>query len=273
MQTQEGCRTTILTALKIEKMSQKIPREKPLITEEHRQARLKFCRKWRDLTPDDWLAMFAFTDESAMQVGKSGRSYIWRTRGEDAFSPDVLKPKFSKLSQCNVHGIISGKGILHQSHFFKEYIDTNTDKIIGKEPLLIWQRRWGKNLNAKNYMERILPVLDNFFQQNPEKMLVEDNAKPYTADDCEAAKNSRPWIRITWPPNSPDLNPIENIWRRIKQKIYGSGNPRPRKIAELRAAVQKAWDKLTDEEVRSEIASMPFRIHECLKRNGGITKW
>ncbi len=100
MQTQEGCRTTILTALKIEKMSQKIPCEKPLITEEHRQARLKFCRKWRDLTPDDWLAMFAFTDESAMQVGKSRRSYIWRTRGEDAFSPDVLKPKFSKLSQC-----------------------------------------------------------------------------------------------------------------------------------------------------------------------------
>ncbi len=73
-------------------------------------------------------------------------------------------------------------------------------------------------------------------------MLVEDNAKPHTADNCLAAKNSRPWIKITWPAKSPDINPIENIWQRIKQKIDGSKNPRPRKIAALRTAVQKAWD-------------------------------
>lgn len=108
---QEGSIPTLLAALKEEGISQYSPREKPLITESHRQARLKFCQKWRDLTPEDWCIMFAFTDESAMQVGKSGKLFVWRKMGEDPFTPQLIKPKFSRLSQCNVHGIISGKGI------------------------------------------------------------------------------------------------------------------------------------------------------------------
>ncbi len=62
--------------------------------------------------------MFAFADECAMQVGKSGRSYVWRKKREDPFFPEVLMPKFWKPSQCNVHGIISGKGILILFIFF-----------------------------------------------------------------------------------------------------------------------------------------------------------
>lgn len=103
-------------------------------------------------------------------------------------------------------------------------------------------------------------------------MLVEDGAKPHTAEKCKKAKESRTWIRIEWPPNSPDLNPIENIWRMIKQKIY-QGRNRPKTIAELREAVRKAWEELSDEVIISEIQSMPWRIHECLNRNGGITRW
>ncbi len=107
----------------------------------------------------------------------------------------------------------------------------------------MWQRRWGKNLNAKNYIQRILLIYDEFFRKNPEKMLIEDNARPHTADDCEVAKDSRLWMRITFPPNSPHLNPIENIWRKIKQNIYHGRNPPPKKISELRAAVLRTWDE------------------------------
>ncbi len=104
-------------------------------------------------------------------------------------------------------------------------------------------------------------------------MLVEDNAKPHTAADCTRAKAARTWTHIEWPPNSPDLNPIENIWRRMKEKIYNGTNPSPKKIGELRSAVLRAWEELTDEDIVSEIQSMPWRIHECLEQNGGITHW
>jgi hypothetical protein len=45
VQKQEGCKITVLTVLMIEKVSQKLPCEKLLITEEHHQAWLKFCKK------------------------------------------------------------------------------------------------------------------------------------------------------------------------------------------------------------------------------------
>ena len=28
---------------------------------------------------------------------------------------------------------------------------------------------------------------------------------------------------MTWPPSSPDLNPIEYLWALLKQKIYSEG--------------------------------------------------
>jgi hypothetical protein len=55
--------------------------------------------------------MFAFIDEYVMQVKKSGRSTFEGRRKKIFLHSRVLKPKSSKLSQCNVHGIISGKEI------------------------------------------------------------------------------------------------------------------------------------------------------------------
>jgi hypothetical protein len=53
--------------------------------------------------------MFAFTDQSAMQVANLGRTYVWRKKGEQ-FSSACLTPKFQKLSKCMVFGMISGRG-------------------------------------------------------------------------------------------------------------------------------------------------------------------
>lgn len=136
----------------------------------------------------------------------------------------------------------------------------------------MWDKRWGKTVTGKGFAERILPAIDEFTTQNPEKMFVEDNARPHTEKFCMAEKDSRPWIRVEWPPNSPDLNPIENIWRRMKEKIYKGPNP-PKKIGDLREAVLKAWDEITRDEIVGEIHSMPWRIHECYNRRGGITHW
>ena len=48
---------------------------------------------------------------------------------------------------------------------------------------------------------------------------MEDNAQPHTAANTQKYLEDSRIQTIDWPPQSPDLNPIENIWLRMKRKI------------------------------------------------------
>ncbi len=73
-------------------------------------------------------------------------------------------------------------------------------------------------MNAERYIkvleEHMLPSRRCVFQQ--------DNAKPHTAAITTAWLRSRRVRVVNWPACSPDLSPIENIWRIIKWKMFGS---------------------------------------------------
>ena len=53
---------------------------------------------------------------------------------------------------------------------------------------------------------------------------------------------------IYLPPYSPDLNPIENIFSKVKQLLRGL---RPRSLEEIVAAVRKVLPKITHDDIES----------------------
>jgi hypothetical protein len=61
---------------------------------------------------------------------------------------------------------------------------------IGKGPLIFWNPRWGRTMHAQGYIDHILPILNEFFEQNPEKMLVEDSATPHAAISSKNARST-----------------------------------------------------------------------------------
>jgi len=75
---------------------------------------------------------------------------------------------------------------------------------------------------------------------------------------------------LSWPAQSPDLNPIENLWSEIKRRIH---NDKPTSLPSLERCIKRAWKSVKPEMVKNLIESMPRRIKAVIQANGGPTKY
>ena len=66
---------------------------------------------------------------------------------------------------------------------------------------------------------------------------------------CHKAKIVMKWFEdkgvevLKWPGNSPDLNPIENLWAIIKKKVYQTNPP---SLEALKTVIKSVWSSDID---------------------------
>ena len=149
-----------------------------------------------------------------------------------------------------------------------------------KCPLIIWDKAaWGKTVTAKGYQTYILPHLDRFWQNESARTedyvyIQHDNASPHRARTTVADLQDRGLSNylLPCPATSPDLNPIEVIWRLMKSRI-GKLHPRPQNHKDMIAAIESQWNEITDYEFGQIIDTMIDRVDTVLAANGGHTKY
>ena len=75
---------------------------------------------------------------------------------------------------------------------------------------------------------------------------------------------------MDWPSQSPDLNPIENVWSFIKMEI-----DKHQIISRhmLREKINEIWNLIPANYLAKLIQSMPRRVLAVLKNKGGHTKY
>ena len=72
-----------------------------------------------------------------------------------------------------------------------------------------------------------------------------------------------------WPPNSPDLNPLDySVWGLMLES-YNKLNPKPTSCAELKDALQKIWDALPHTPIQKAVRSFRKRLQSCVRVEGG----
>jgi len=92
------------------------------------------------------------------------------------------------------------------------------------------------------------------------------------------AKSTGEWLdrngiqSFPHPASSPNLKPIELLWKTLKDLIRACPHPLMN-LAELKAAVREAWDQITPEHINSHVKDMGNRVTAVLASNGGHTMY
>jgi hypothetical protein len=102
-------------------------------------------------------------------------------------------------------------------------------------------------------------------------MFQQDNAPSHTAAATMAFLQNNGVEVIQWPPYSPDLNCIENLWGFIKNKLSHENITTKE---ELIRRVQNIWQSQDMKDICYRmIHSMPRRIAMCIRNRGDYTKY
>ena len=211
------------------------PLLKPLLSENHRESRLNWAKANNNI---DW-SMVIFTDETTFsQFGKPKK--VWRQKGE------IIKvPTVKHSGKVHVYGCFSEKGFGNIYCF--------TENLTG-------------DLLCTIYENTLLPSAGIFFgEDNYNWILQEDNDPKHTCGKAKKWRKENNVNRISWPAQSPDLNPMENVWAVLKANV---GNYKPSSIKELTRIIKKEWKKLDKIFAENLVSSMKNRISLVISNKG-----
>ena len=117
------------------------------------------------------------------------------------------------------------------------------------------------------YDSHVFEDLDQIYGKG-KYIFMQDGATCHTADKTiiELITNCR--ILHGWPPNSPDLNPIEMLWSYMKRRLERM--ERANSLKELQDQLTQLWDEIPMSTINKLVLSFKYRLEMC-KKIGGRT--
>ena len=124
-------------------------------------------------------------------------------------------------------------------------------------------------MDSTTYIEtlnnQLWPVVARHFVNRP-WIFQEDNAPCHVSRASNNWKTENNIVTLKWPPQSPDLNVIENVWRTLKISLV-------KRLNDLIRVVTDIWTTLTIEYIQELYSSLPRRISAVRKSKVYITKF
>jgi transposase len=205
------------------------------------QRRLAFSNQYLHWTEDQWAHVF-FSDECNFYLGQHSRIYVRRPLGA-SHDPKYMQPMNHPSGKVSLWGCICAEGLGH-AELYAGSLDSTRHRDILRSNLL--------------------PSFKQFFPSGP-WYFQQDNVRFHTTVDTITFLHNKGITIIEWPPWSPDLNPIENLWNVLKARVYARF---PQTLEEMEQYIREEW-AATDLTFTSHICkSMPRRLQLVLDNQG-----
>ena len=104
----------------------------------------------------------------------------------------------------------------------------------------------------------------------PRTLFQQDNARLHSAQVTTAWLCRCSVCVFDWSACSPDLSPIENVWRILKRRIR---QWRPRTFEQLKFCIHLEWAKILLAKLQQLISSVPKWLQSIIQRKGDVTQW
>jgi len=209
-----------------------------LIRNLNKTKRLVWCKEQRRVNED--FNNVIFSDECTIQLEHHGR-LCFRKRKE----PRKLKPRAKHPAKLHIWGAISARGAARVVMF------TGIMDAV----------RYADILNAS-----LVPFIADRFSDSGGHRFQMDNDPKHRSNHIEDYFEEK---NINWwptPPESPDLNPIENLWGSLKQ--YLRTKHKPRDLNQLKEGVLSFWQTLTPAVCRKYIGHLRKVIPKVIELHG-----
>ena len=139
-----------------------------------------------------------------------------------------------------------------------------------KCPERIFVLKVGQNMNGKQYLKVLKKDVLPDMKSHKCKIMFADRAPSHTAKKSISYLKKEKVKTIFFPGSSPDINPIENAFSYVKNKLERRDI---RNVKKLSRCIKIEWAKLNQQYLRKLCDSMPKRLKMVLEGKGSMTKY
>ena len=198
------------------------PRKKPLVSSKNKKNRSEFANRYVIWTNENWVKVF-FSDESKFNLfGNDGKNNVKRHIGERLSATCTKKTVKFRGGSVMVFGMFSSQGT---------------------SPLVRLQTHVNAQIYKNIVQDHAVPIIQN--SGFDRATFMQNNAPCHKAKVVMSYHSEQDFEIVDWPPQSPDLNHIENLWKTLGLKVTERNLTN---TEDLWVKLQEEWSKISIED-------------------------
>ncbi|KAK3529988.1 hypothetical protein QTP86_009364 [Hemibagrus guttatus] len=206
---------------------------------------LKFAREHLDDPEEDWENVI-WSDETKIELfGKNSTCRVWRRKNAELHPKNTIPTVKHGGGNIMLWGCFSAKGPGRLIHV-------------------------KDRMNGAMYREILILPSTRALKMKRGWVFQHDNDPKHTA------RTTKEWLRkkhfkvLEWPSQSPDLSPIENLWRELKIRV---AQRQPQNITALEEICMEEWANLPATVCKNLVVTYRKRLTSVIANKGYITKY